>query len=100
MQVILHPFSECVDVKYFNGQKLRSISNPTISHVALDGNHIITVGYDRVVRIWSISTGACLKELKERGHDSPVCAVDAHDGVTVEMLHNGFSGDKPNQTVI
>ena len=75
MQVILHPFSECVDVKYFNGQKLRSISNPTISHVALDGNHIITVGYDRVVRIWSISTGACLKELKERGHDSPVCAV-------------------------
>ena len=67
-----------VDVKYFNGRHICSISNPKVNCVALDGNHLITGPDHRIVRIWSISTGACLKELK--GHDCPIRAVNAHGG--------------------
>lgn len=67
-----------VDVKYFDGPQILSISNPKLNCVALDGDHLITGGEKKVTRIRNVSTGACLKEL--RGQDAPIRAVDAQGG--------------------
>ena len=80
---------QTVDIRYWNGQQIRSISDLKLKVrcAALDGNHLITGGEDKVVRIWNIATGTRLKELE--GHDSPVRAVDAYGGVIATSDSNG-----------
>ena len=55
--------------------------------MALDGHRIITGAEDKVVRIWNVSTGACLKDLEP--HESPIRAVDSHDGVVAASDSKG-----------
>ena len=96
--IILRSYSlrllKSFDVYYFNGTRVRSISNPEgiLCLALLDAGHVITGGCDRILRIWDIATGICLRELD--GHGGTICSVDTHDdGVIV-------SGDRIGAVII
>lgn len=72
--------TRAIYVKYFDGTPFRSITSPgDYPCMALDGTYVVTGFGDRVLRIWDICTGICLKELE--GHEDGILAVDAHDGI-------------------
>ena len=88
--LVLHysNYSLSVQIKFFNGETFCSISpsNP-IRYVASHENHVITANEDNILRIWDITTGACLKELE--GHKDSIKAVDIYDGLIASADSQG-----------
>ena len=72
--------SEDIHVLYLNGSDVRSIKAPLyFNSAALHDGYVIRGGRDKLLRIWDIASGRCLRELK--GHASHIISADVHDGV-------------------
>jgi len=56
--------------------------------VSRDGEIVVSGSYDSIIRVWSLKTSKCLKELS--GHTGPINAVDL--GLNGETLVSGAGG--------
>ena len=78
--VVLGYGSTGVNVHFLNGKLARTISNEVDTKemgfaFCSVANVVITGGDDRILRIWNVATGECLRELQ--GHKDGIIAVDS-----------------------
>ncbi|WP_416529799.1 protein kinase domain-containing protein [Streptomyces coelicoflavus] len=80
-RLTLHETATGRTVRTLDGHAPHSVN---AVHVAADGRHAVSTGTDRVVRVWDLTTGACLRAKKRRG---PTALITVAPDLRVMALH-------------